>query len=257
MADWPSIRFQWHQSLMRSRVVSDSAKVLGAALWAEYAARETGACWPRYATLAEYLGKSERSVIRAVAELERAGFIAVTRSAGRGRRVVLALGLFTEDLKRGAVSLSARRMARERGPEGGEKGDNPVTATDPKGCQICPEKGDKSVTPYLNPCNEPLGAHQATAAPGRSVAGAEKREGARAGPYVSTAEDWLVRSWDNWLRRNGLPDLERLVPVEVCHDGRRWPVPVRLPPTEPREVQRALQFFRPPEMRAHPVSVVA
>ncbi|WP_212710202.1 helix-turn-helix domain-containing protein [Rhodobacter sp. JA431] len=71
--------------MRRDAGLSDAAKVLAAALCDDFAHHETGFCNPSLETLAEAVGKSVRTVQRALAELRAAGWIEVSEAHGRGR----------------------------------------------------------------------------------------------------------------------------------------------------------------------------
>lgn len=66
---------------MKDHRLSDGAKLVAVVLCDTFANSKTALCYPGVKTLAETLGKSERSIRRALAELREAGWIVT--EAGR------------------------------------------------------------------------------------------------------------------------------------------------------------------------------
>lgn len=103
---------------------------------ATFADNDTGVCWPSMATLADVSGLAERTVRRAVAELEESGVMKVDRGKGRaGNRYTLlyvknAVPL-TVFMERYAVRQSALANV-----------DNPVDSPDNAATQAGIESGN-------------------------------------------------------------------------------------------------------------------
>jgi len=76
-------RFQWHARLIRDRSLSGAALRVAGLLLHMYNVKHGGA-WPSYDYMAEQLGLSRPTVIRAVAVLEKESWITVERGAGLG-----------------------------------------------------------------------------------------------------------------------------------------------------------------------------
>lgn len=102
--------------------------MLAVLLWAvlDVHQRDKGHSWPNYAHLAEHLGCSRRSVIRAADELENAGWLTREHGGGRGK---------------------VNRYVLLRRPGVVHSGDTSVTVSNGKGDTSVTPGGDTSVTP--------------------------------------------------------------------------------------------------------------
>lgn len=85
VSDWKNRRWAWKDALCRVTALSDGAKLLAVRWVDSFAHHETAFCNPSVETMAEALGKSGRSIQRAIAELQAAGWIRVDYAKGRGR----------------------------------------------------------------------------------------------------------------------------------------------------------------------------
>jgi hypothetical protein len=75
--------FRWLEAIIAAADISATARLLGVRLALHHNVK-TGRCFVGYAKLAAEIGIAERSAMRAVAELERRGWITVHRGGGRG-----------------------------------------------------------------------------------------------------------------------------------------------------------------------------
>lgn len=85
VVSWGNTRWDWKRAVRQDERLSDAAKVLAATLCDDFANHGTGFCNPSVAALARGLGKSERSIQRAISALKAAGWID-TIVRGRGDR---------------------------------------------------------------------------------------------------------------------------------------------------------------------------
>lgn len=83
--DQGSDRFGLLFAIVADRELSAAAKCAATVLLLKFLNTKTGRCDPSFATLAEQLGRSRRAIITAVAELEKAGWLAIDGSGGGGR----------------------------------------------------------------------------------------------------------------------------------------------------------------------------
>jgi hypothetical protein len=88
-AGFDRLRWDWAEAVSRAPDLSSLAKLLGYVLVAQFAHRETADCHPGWMLLAEATGASERTVRRAIADLERAGFLQRGPGGYSGVRVSL------------------------------------------------------------------------------------------------------------------------------------------------------------------------
>lgn len=206
-------RFEWLKAVLQADV-SDSAKALASALSVQFANDGTGQINPSRKTLADYLGKSEKTIKRAVAELEGSGWLA--RTAGRGR------GNATE-----YTLLSPGNVVPLRPVNGAGKG----VTSDPKrgherpllqagkGVKPVREKGSNLSTPIIR-------KEQSSEQKGR----APERD-APACPIVSERivrdDDPALHEWRAWLAEKGWGTLEDL---GLHRPGQGYALPLRWPP---------------------------
>jgi hypothetical protein len=80
--------------ILRDSTLTDSARLLFAAL-DRFKNKRSSDCFPSHARLAAEIGCSRWSVIRAEAELEAAGYLAVSRESGRPNRYELMVPICT------------------------------------------------------------------------------------------------------------------------------------------------------------------
>lgn len=85
VVSWANTGWNWKRDVRQDARLTDAAKVLAAALCDDWANHETGFCISSISTLAESLGKSERSIQRSIAALRDAGWLN-TIVRGRGDR---------------------------------------------------------------------------------------------------------------------------------------------------------------------------
>ena len=222
ISDWNKDRWIWKRAVKIDARLSDPAKLLAVTLCDDFAHHETGFCNPSIGTLAGALGKSDRSVQRALSELRNAGWIEVQRGNGRGNssKIIFLKGdaPFTF-----SSSEKVTRIADHRP----EKVTN-VTV-----------KGDRSVAPY----NRDKPKKNQKAQP--SACDASERPFAH---LRAVAVEWSngETEWNEWLAKHGLPTLRQL--------GRRssnrfycgWDVPYCIPPSKDDPITQSisLKFFR-------------
>jgi hypothetical protein len=78
-------RDAWIRALLADADLSDGTKIVGVRL-ALHLHVNSGRCNPAYLTLASGTGRYKRAAIRAIAALERGGWIKIDRGNGRGRK---------------------------------------------------------------------------------------------------------------------------------------------------------------------------
>lgn len=246
MSDWTAARFEWLGLVLRDRALSDPAKLLAAALTNDFASRDTGECWPSWEVLAAFLGKSERTVSRAVADLERSGYLSVDRGNGRGQRTRLSLGLYGEKsaLSRSDGSRRAEKVARivsltaqKRVSNVSGKNPSNLSGQHHERATDLTRKGVRSVTPYnkVKPRIEPRTRERACED--------RKPDVMTDGYHLDSGEGWLVRRWESWLSGAGLPPLDEIA-RKACHEGRKlWLMPFRFHPRTPEDEAAARSFF--------------
>lgn len=83
-------KLQWLQALAKTDPPLTRSEITVAITLANMANAKTGVCWPSLNTLAQSTNADRRSVVRAIKQLSRAGFIQVERNSGRSNLYRLA-----------------------------------------------------------------------------------------------------------------------------------------------------------------------
>ena len=236
LSDWKNNRWDWKRAVRRDARLSDGAKVLAAALCDDFARHETGFCNPSIGTLAKALGKSDRSVQRALAELRKFSWCAVIYAIGRGRQSEILFQ--TGD---GIVSV----FDAEKTPHLSDRRTERVTEVSPIADDLQAErvtpvalKGDRGVTPYNKA--KPKNNLKERA----SVRDQVER------PYPQCCKVAFDGSsheveWNAWLGKNGFPTLQELDRRSSNSIGRGWDVPYSTPPSPDEETCQRIttKFF--------------
>lgn len=216
VSDWKNARWSWKDAVCRAADLTDGAKLLAVRIVDSFAHHETAFCNPSIETMAEALGKSGRSVQRALVELQAAGWIRVEYAKGRGRtsKIAFLTGPCAAafDAPEKVTRLAARHADQpetyaesqpERVTADAEIGQEKVTAASPfpkEKVTNLARKGDSRVTPILKPKNN-QNSREADPAECpvalRAVIKADDQEG-------------RIEDWDAWLSKRGLRTLREL-----------------------------------------------
>jgi DNA-binding transcriptional ArsR family regulator len=173
--------FAWQQCVAERSDLSPTARL---AAWALARRRNvlSGRCDPSYANIARGMGgMSERSAVRALAALERAGLIVVDRRVGRGRRnrVTFVMAEKVTELRQGFAAEKDDKPAAGRPPDGARKGDKPSAEKVTEPCH--PNMKRASTKPSEHRERENAHAREASRSDARAPVGAasDKGEGRR------------------------------------------------------------------------------
>lgn len=227
LVNWENTRWNWKRGIRCDKRLTDAAKVLAAALCDQFADRDTGACFPSVSTLAESLGKSERSIQRSIAALRDAGWLdTVVRGRGdrggrggsrqqQGSEFIFLLPGEKAETKRESEAPEVKQRATTVSPfrpKGDTQRVTPVTV-----------KGDIRVVPPCTPYKDKPNLNQR--ARDTQPASTDARHPVPLGSF-------LAESWSDWLKAKGFPDIEVLAD-RVSHAGEEvWLMPIRSPPTD-------------------------
>ncbi|WP_310459358.1 helix-turn-helix domain-containing protein [Ruixingdingia sedimenti] len=249
--EWSKVRWGWKRAVKRDARLSKTAKLIAVTLVDEFANHANGRCNPFIATLGEATGDPERTVQRALGDLEACGWIIRSKGNGRGRPSSIT---FTADSAKGAVAppnvseITARHtdnrdadmsktvppMAPIRGayrvPETAQKG---VTSG---GSHSEPRKNQKVRAYARAPARGASPPDRIAAAPAHPPNGMPERPRLTLAAVAHLGSD-RERVWDEWLRRRGFPTLAELGVKSSDAEGRGWEIPCRYPPTEHNAVE--------------------
>lgn len=232
MRDWNRERWHWKRAVRKDTRLSDAAKLLAVALCDDFAHHETAFCNPEVGTIAEALGKSDRSVQRAIQELRKAEWIVVQYARGRGRSSQISFKKGD-----GTVEFEASKKVTSMASNDLEK----VTTV--------AQKGDNRVTPY----NEPKTIQREGRVSNEEPLAVSRFKNHRFlgsfkdGPSpVPKSNHGALNKWAEWLECENLPTLCSL-PLSQLHGKKSevfFHLPSRNPPTTPAATAEALTYFR-------------
>jgi hypothetical protein len=142
----------------------------------------SGRCDPSYADIAKSMGgMTERSAMRALAALERAGLIIIERRVGRGRRnrLIFVMPEKVTQPCQGFAAVKGDKSSAKRPPDAALKGDKPAPE---KVTELChPNMKRASTKPSEHRERENAHAREASRSDARAPVGAasDKGEGRR------------------------------------------------------------------------------
>ncbi len=216
MTDWKTARFAWARAVRKDARLSDGAKLLADVLCYDFGFNESGVCNPSIDTLAQAIGKSDRAVQRALAELRAAAWINVRHCHGRGKRS--EIHFLKGD---GTVAFVASEKVTQLSDHRPEK------VTDVAG------KGDRSVTPY----------NKAESNRNKKERGPNRESPERPSPHLTAVVllgSHAENDWNDWLARHKLPNLKFMDRKSSNAKGRGWDMPFSLPPSPDDSITTAI-----------------
>lgn len=207
-------RFEWFKAVSQHKGLSGRAAHVAAVLATVFANDDTGQINPGLDTLAQHCNVSVDTIRRAVVELEAAGWLARVVYHGRGKQTCFSL------LSPGAVvPLRPVRAAPRPAPASSsqtaptpEKRSQPCTVSSPR---TAPGKGSKVAAKRSQPCNPHIRKEQPSEQKERAhpTARPAAPPTARPSPHLHrliTTGSAQADAWDQWLRAEGFPSLNRL-----------------------------------------------
>lgn len=220
-------RFEWLKAVLQCSELKSSTKAVASALAVQFANDKTGDLCPSQETLVEYLGSMSLPTIkRCIRQLVELGWL--SRTEGRGA------GNFTEyDLRAPCKIIPFRRK---------EKGSSVSLCAQKKSSSVTP----KAVTGELSYIEEQSKEQKAAVKPDLPKNGqsAPRPEGSEQTTFVPRGI-CFVRDWDRQLAREGMPALERILPLSPHKQHLGYWLPARTPaPQGSAEWQSQLRFLR-------------
>ena len=194
---------EWAQAVRACRALSSTARLVAQSLALDWANRDTGQCNPKRSTLADHLGFSVDTIKRALAELEREGWLA--KVAGRGRGVHSSFTFLTPGNVVRMPDPGTRtpaEIARSEPSTIAVKGRKPAPVYPIKKGANLRGKGGKSAPPLYNDRNQVrtksvnLGGWKTHTFTGNRFPG----------PRLAREDNFeALRAWGNWLKERGHP----------------------------------------------------
>lgn len=211
------VKLQWLELLSCDAELSDCGKCVALHIVTRYINGYTEEAWPSYQTIANAIGKSVKTIQRAIHDLELGGWFDVVR--GNGSRV-------STRYRPSENSIVAACEARE-------KTDKIVTLNPSKGRQNCPKRqsnlsfkgGQKCPTNKENLINKKINTREAASPP--------LLEARRPIPaiFISETDTDKLNPWREWLKKNNLLTLE-LIGKPISRNGNKgFILPSNYPPS--------------------------
>lgn len=217
--NFSNIKLQWIEALCRDEKLSLLGKVLGTLLATKYVHSTKGVAWPSISTLAEDLNKSEKSISRAVRDLENCGWFEVSRGKGK-------------------CNTSTYRPCVEKivQPEDeARKADKSVPFTDAKRGHFRPENRKDLSGKTRQECPPTPESHQF------------KNQGRKGPPisliFIPKTDSFVIKKWDEWLQNNSLPPLSECSPDTSRSGAEGYSMPHRWPPATSEDEAWFLEKF--------------
>ncbi len=221
------VKLQWLQLLSCDANLSDTARSVALYIVTTHINGHTEKAWPSYQTIANAMGKSVKTIQRAIHDLELGGWFDVARGNGVGRSTRYA-----------PTEASILNAIKAR-----EKTDKIVHLQPAKGGQNCPErrskvsrKGGQNCPPNLeNQNNKKPNARENARPP------TERR---RTFPalFVADHETGKLDMWREWFREKGLFELDEFAPRDRRHGRQGFLLPSYFPPS-PSEEAKCKEWF--------------
>lgn len=216
-ATWNRLRWDWQRAVLKDCTIPERAKLLACVLVSQFSDHETGDCRPAQAALAAALATTERTVRRAVEDLEKAGYLA--RGAGGYKGTPTSL-LFRFQGEIIAINTFAKTDNRDRLCE--VKADSCDRLSEPQRRTAVTAKADSSDHPPKPPYKD----NQIY--PKKVAADRPRPDLCVAVPVTGFEQE----AWDDWLEQRGHPPLRDLGSMIHAAGGLSFEVPSRLPPVD-------------------------
>ncbi|MEM8649629.1 MAG: helix-turn-helix domain-containing protein [Pseudomonadota bacterium] len=225
------VKLQWLQLLSCDPKLSDTARSVALYIVTTHINGHTEKAWPSYSTIANAMGKSVKTIQRAVSNLELAGWFKVVRGNGVGQSTQYTP---TES------SIIAATEARE-------KTDKVVHLNPIKGGQNCPERQTIVSTQGRQNCppnpenikNKKPNARESARPPGEG-------RPAISALFIAEHEFHKLEHWRSWFQEMGLLSLEKLAPRDIRNGRMGFSLPSYFPPgrEDKNRFQAVLDYFK-------------
>ncbi|WP_157001527.1 helix-turn-helix domain-containing protein [Paracoccus sp. S4493] len=233
---WNRVRWAWKRAVRRDARLSKTAKLLAVTLVDDFANNDSGRCNPTVSTLCEATGDPERTVQKALTDLQACGWIHRKKGRGRGRSSETT---FTAEPE-AAAQIGC---ARDNAPAG--RSEKPVQNSAPyRAKTVARQQTQKVQLAAPIDVKEAVKKVQEPAQKGAAAGGSYKEprynlktqgSGFCEKPICNLASVAHFGSdreaaWNEYLAARGWPSLAQLGVLSSDREGRGWEVPYRRPP---------------------------
>ena len=224
------VKLQWLELLSCDADISDNAKCVALHIITRYVNGHTEEAWPSYRTIAESLGKSVKTIQRAIHDLELGGWFDVVR--GNGSRV--------------STRYRPSENSILQACEAREKTDKVVTLNPRKGRQNCPKRRSDLSSKEGQNCHPNLKSQKNKNLTRRHALPRNEARPAISALFISKRETGKLDSWSEWFAEKGLQDLEQIA-HSVCRNGSDgFILPYYYPPSadNPERDEFCFEYFQ-------------
>lgn len=243
---WSRVRWDWKRAVRRDSRLSKTAKLLAVTLVDDFANNDSGRCNPTVSTLCEATGDPERTVQKALTDLQACGWIHRKKGRGRGRSSETT---FTAEPEAAAQIGCARDNAPADRPE------MPVQNYAPYRAKTGARQQTQKVQ-LAAPINVKAAVKkvQEPARKGAAAGGSHKEprynletkgNGFFEKPVCNLAgvahfDSDREAAWNEYLAARGWPNLAQLGVLSSDREGRGWEVPYRRPPGRNNQIENRI-----------------
>lgn len=243
---WNRARWAWKRAVRRDARLSKTAKLLAVTLVDDFANNDSGRCNPTVSTLCEATGDPERTVQKALTDLQACGWIHRKKGRGRGRSSETT---FTAEPAAAAQIGCARDNAPADRPE------KPAQNSAPYRSKMGARQQTRTVQ-LAAPIDvkEAVKKVQEPAQKGAAAGGSHKEprynlktqgNGFCEKPVCNLAgvayfDSDREAAWDEYLAARGWPSLAQLGVLSSDRNGRGWEVPYRRPPGRNNQIENRI-----------------
>lgn len=190
------IKLQWLQLLSRDHDLGDCAKSVALYIVTTHMNGHTEKAWPSFQTIADAMGKSVKTIQRAVRELETGGWFEVRRGNGVGHNTEYRPST-NSILRAGDLREKTAKIVPLRPLQDGQRCPERQSNVSHEGGHRCPPNPEREL---INKPNAHARARHVPTIPKIFLAGERKRQ---------------IEEWQAWLIRHDLPPLEQLSIAET------------------------------------------
>lgn len=227
-------RFEWVKAVLQSEGLTPTAKTAATAIAIQFTNDETGQANPSQSTLADYLKVHKDTIKRVLRELRNAGWLLITGTGGRSKAPQMRLLAPSK-----IIPFRLSQRGGKSSPEPEKRGGNMCT----KGGQITPSHNKDEQSLEQRDGDVPTTRPSVLKQFDQLRYEGNPFDGLRSIPRT----DWpALNQWAELMRNHGLPQLSSLPIWQKAEKGKViccW-LPSKTPPTSPKAVAEALQFFQ-------------
>ncbi|MFS8183749.1 helix-turn-helix domain-containing protein [Pseudovibrio denitrificans] len=236
------VKLQWLKLLSNDVDLSDNAKVVAFYLITTHFLKDAEEAWPSFQFIANNLGKSIKTIQRAIRDLEIRGWFDVERGSYRAKSTQYR-----------PTEKSILAACEER-----EKTDKVVTLRTKKGGQNCLERRSNLSSKGGQQCppKKEIEKNNKTR-PREDAPPCLNRRQAIPALFIKRNEHWKLNQWHSWLEQHALPALAELDIAATRNGVQGYILPSNCPPS-PEDTKRTQDILHHIQARLNrPAQVIS